>query len=61
MTTDKLVDACKKVVNEGIVQNKQRSIVGLFSSFDEVALERLVGTLTYKQMVNPQSKDNFTF
>jgi hypothetical protein len=61
LTTDKLVDACKKVVHEGTVQNKFRSIVGLFSSFDEMALERLVGTLIYKQLVNAQSKDNFTF
>ena len=61
LSTEMLVEACKKVVHEGTVQNKNRSIVGLYSSFDEVALERLVGTLTYKQLVNAQSKDNFTF
>ena len=48
MSSEQLVTECKKAVQEGVIQNKNRSIVGLFSSFDDKVMERLVGTLQYK-------------
>ncbi len=61
LRSDQLVDECKKVIREGTIQNKSRSIVGIFSSFDELSLERLVGTLNYKNLLTTQTKDHFTF
>jgi len=48
MSSEQLVAECKKAVQEGVIQNKNRSIVGLFSSYDDKVMERLVGTLQYK-------------
>ena len=48
MSSEQLVTECKKAVHEGVIQNKNRSIVGLFSSYDGKVMERLVGTLQYK-------------
>ena len=31
LRADQLVDECKKVIKEGTIQNKNRSIVGIFS------------------------------
>jgi len=35
-------------------------MVGLFSKFDKLKLERFVGTAAYKKMVVTESKDSFT-
>ena len=48
MSSEQLVTECNKAVREGVIQNKNRSIVGLFSSYDDKVMERLVGTLQYK-------------
>ena len=56
----KLVDECKKVIKEGEIQNKNRSVVGLFSQYDGAVLERLVGTLKFKTMLTTQTRDSFT-
>lgn len=61
LRSDQLVDECKKVIREGTVQNKNRSIVGIFSSYDELNMERLVGTLGYRNLLTTQTKDHFTF
>ena len=60
MTAEELVLECKKVVSEGRQQNKNRSIVGLFSKFDDLVMERLVGTLNYKSMLTNEARDSFT-
>ena len=61
LKSDQLVDECKKVIREGTQQNKNRSIVGIFSAFDELTMERLVGTLGYKNLLTTMTKDHFTF
>ena len=48
LTTEQMAEECKKVIREGRVYNSQRSIVGLFSKFDGIVLERLVGTALFK-------------
>jgi len=48
LTTEQLAEECKKVIREGRVHNPQRSIVGLFSKFDGIVLERMVGTALFK-------------
>ena len=60
MTAEELVLECKKVVNEGRHRNKNRSIVGLFSKFDDLVMARLVGTLNYKSMLTNEARDSFT-
>ena len=60
MTAEELVLECKKVVSEGRQQNKNRLIVGLFSKFDDLVMERLVGTLNYKSMLTNEARDSFT-
>ena len=60
MTSEELVSECKKVVNEGRLQNKHRSIVGLFSCLDDLVMERLVGTAVVKSMLSNEARDAFT-
>lgn len=60
MTAEELVYECKKVINEGQIQNKNRSIVGMFSKFDELVMERLVGTVNYKNMLTNEARESFT-
>ena len=43
------------------MQNKQRSIVGLFTKFDEGVMERLCGSLHYKRLLVSEQRDAFTF
>jgi hypothetical protein len=38
----------------------RKSVVGLFSKFDKLQLERLVGTASYKKMLTNEAKDSFT-
>jgi len=37
-----------------------RSVVGLFSRFDGLQLERIAGTQSYKRMITNEAKDSFT-
>lgn len=37
-----------------------KSVVGLFSKFDGLQLERIVGSATYKKILNTEAKDSFT-
>ena len=37
-----------------------KSIVGLFSEYDGLQLERVVGTMLYKRMLTNEAKDSFT-
>ena len=55
------VEECKKIIKEGKVYNTQRSIVGLFSKFDSIVLERMVGTTQYRQLLTHETKDSFNF
>ena len=43
-----------------IVQG-DKVILGLFSSFDNLKLERLVGTDKHKQIISNKTKDTFQF
>ena len=60
MTPEEMADECKKVVNEGKdlrSSNSNRGLMGLYSSFDSLALERFVGTQKFKHLLNNDSKD----
>jgi len=61
MSHDQLVRECKKVIREGKTQNMNRSIVGLFSCFDSLVLERMVGTQSYRKLIKSEAKDSFTY
>ena len=37
-----------------------KSLVGLFSKYDALQLERIVGTPTYKKILHNEAKDSFT-
>ena len=37
-----------------------KSVVGLFSKFDGLSLERVVGSAAYKKMLVNEAKDSFT-
>ena len=49
------------MIKEGRLSNHERSIVGLFSKFDNLVLERMVGTANYKNMLANESKDVYHF
>lgn len=49
------------MIREGKSANVSRSIVGLFTKFDNLVLERMVGTANYKSMLSVESKDAFHF
>ena len=55
------MDKCKQVVREGRTANGQRSIVGLYSKFDNLVLERFAGTAGYKKMLAEEAKDVYHF
>ena len=61
MDTEQFEKSCREVIREGRTYNSQKSIVGLFSQFDGIVLERMVGTENYKQLINNLSKDAFDF
>ena len=48
LTKEEMAEECKKVIKEGRINNTQRSIVGLYSKFDSIVLERMVGTSLFK-------------
>ena len=56
-----MAEKCKQVLREGRTANAQRSIVGLFTKFDGLVLERMVGTATFKSLLEHESKDAFHF
>lgn len=37
----------------------EKSIVGLFSKFDKLSLERIVGTANYKKLIKSEAKDTY--
>lgn len=37
-----------------------KSVVGLFSKFDALQLERIVGSANFKKILNTEAKDSFT-
>lgn len=49
----------QSLLMEKRVAASSRSIVGLFSKFDGLQLERLVGTALYKKMLGNEAKDSF--
>ena len=61
LTSEQMVDKCKQVVREGRTANGQRSIVGLYSKFDNLVLERFAGTAGYKKMLAEEAKDVYHF
>jgi hypothetical protein len=49
----------KDIMNESKMFSNARSIVGLFSQYDDAVLERLVGSLAFKSMLKDETKDAF--
>ena len=37
-----------------------KSVVGLFSKYDGLQLERIVGSANFKKILNTEAKDSFT-
>jgi hypothetical protein len=55
-----MADECKKIVNEGKdlrSLNANRGLMGLYSSFDSLVLERFVGTQKFRHLLKNDSKD----
>lgn len=53
-----MIEEARSIMKE---KHTDRSIVGLFSKFDKMQLERLVGTMNYQKMINNEAKDSFSF
>lgn len=54
---------CKKVIKEGKDLNTasaNRGLMGLYSSFDGLVLERFVGTAKFKKLLSSEAKDVYT-
>ena len=49
------------VIREGRTANSSRSIVGLFTKWDNLVLERMVGTANFRQLLSHEAKDAFHF
>ena len=63
MTPEETAEECKKVVKEGKdlkTASANRGLMGLYSSFDGLVLERFVGTLKFKKMLNNSSREVYT-
>lgn len=61
LTQEQLAEECKKVLAENKASHRQRSIVGLFTKFDGLVLERMVGTANFKTLLTQDSRDAFNF
>ena len=61
LTGEQVAEQCKIVLKEGRLSNSSRSIVGLFTKYDSLVLERMVGTANYRSMLANESKDVFHF
>lgn len=57
-THDQKLEETKALLQE---RHTEKSLVGLFSKYDKLALERLVGTVQYKKMIAVEAKDVFHF
>ena len=57
---DYIVKETEKLMKEKRIASMSKSIVGLFSKYDGLALERIVGTQNFKKMLTTEAKDSFT-
>jgi hypothetical protein len=60
LTPEEMAAECKKVVSEGKdlrSSNANRGLMGLYSSFDALVLERFVGTHKFKHLLKNESKE----
>lgn len=55
---EELVEEARMIMKE---KNSERSIVGMFSKFDKLQLERIVGSSNYLKMISSEAKDSFNF
>lgn len=53
---DKVLEEARSILREN---HTEKSLVGLFSHFDKLQLERIVGTASYKKMIKDEAKDAF--
>lgn len=53
----------KLAETKALLQEKhtEKSLVGLFSKYDKLALERVVGSVQFKKMIGIEAKDAFHF
>ena len=51
-----LVEETKVIMRE---KHEVKSVVGLFSKWDGLGLERMVGSANYKRMIKNEAKDSF--
>ena len=57
-THDQKLEETKLLLQE---KHTQKCLVGLFSSFDALALERFVGSAQFSKLIKTEAKDSFTF
>ena len=50
----------QNLIREKKTASMTKSVVGLFSKFDKLQLERIAGTAAYKKMITSEAKDSFT-
>ena len=57
---ENIIKETQKLIKEKKTASMTKSVVGLFSKFDGLALERVVGSAAFKKMLNNDSKDSFS-
>ncbi len=63
MTPEETAETCKKIVREGKdlkTASANRGLMGLYSSFDGLVLERFVGTAKFKKLLSSESREVYT-
>ena len=51
-------EEAKKLMKE---RSTNKSVVGLFSTYDSLPLERIVGTLNHRKLITDEAKDSYSF
>lgn len=57
---ESLVKETQNLLREKKTASMAKSVVGLFSKFDGLQLERIVGTSAFRKMISNEAKDSFT-
>jgi hypothetical protein len=55
---EKKLEESRKLLQE---KHTQKSLVGLFSKYDKLVLERMVGTQMFRKIIQQEAKDSYTF
>ena len=58
MTDEEKLENTREILRE---KHREKSLVGLFDNYDQLVLERFVGTHLFKSILENQAKDAFGF